>query len=95
MQRLFKHSFIKNPMKAKEKKEKVIIDTKHLLELIHWARRYADMRCTYVPSDFNRIYDSIMKEYPYLKSMEFKDETLIENGRFFPYATDGDYKTFI
>lgn len=53
------------------------------------------MRCTYVPSDFNRIYDSIMKEYPYLKSMEFKDETLIENGRFFPYATDGDYKTFI
>ncbi len=35
--------------------EKVSIKGEYLLELIHWARRYADRRSTFVPSDFNKI----------------------------------------
>jgi len=73
------------------KQERLQIDTKHLLKLIHWARRYADLRCTYVPSDFNEIYDCIMIEYPHLNNRDIKDEVLYENGKNFPYATDGDF----
>lgn len=32
-----------------------------------------------------------MNDYPHLKEYEFVDETLTENGKFFPYAQDGDY----
>lgn len=41
----------------KKKLKKVSILTEHLIELIHWARRYADRRSTYVPSEFNKIYN--------------------------------------
>lgn len=78
-------------VKTKKKLRKVSIKGSDLLELIHWARRYADRRSTFVPSDFNRIYDEIMTQYPFLKEHEFIDETLSENGRYFPYAQDGDY----
>ena len=74
-----------------KKKTTVNIDSKHLLKLIHWARRYVDGRRTYVPSDFNNIYDVIMSKNPELKSLEFVDQTLTENGKYFPHATDGDY----
>lgn len=68
---------------------KVTIDARHLLELIHWARRYADKRITYVPDDFNRIYNEIMCEYPFLKEHELLDKTLADDGKNFPYATAG------
>lgn len=70
----------------------VSIDARNLLELIHWARRYADKRCTYVPDDFNRIYNEIMSQYPLLKEHEFLDKTLAEDGKYFPYATIGIVK---
>jgi len=79
-------------MTSKPKKlKKVSVRGEYLLELIHWARRYADRRCTFVPSEFNKIYTEIMTQYPFLKEHEFIDETLYENGKFFPYAQDGDF----
>lgn len=70
-------------------KDTVEIRIQDLLDLIHWARRYCDYRRTYVPSDFNRIYDRIKERYPDLK--DEMDETLMENGKFWPYAQDGQY----
>lgn len=78
-------------MSNKKKLKKVSIRGDHLLELIHWARRYADRRCTFVPLEFNRIYDEIMDKYPFLKEHEFHDKTLTSDGKFFPYAQDGMY----
>lgn len=74
-----------------KKLRKVCVKADHLLELIHWARRYADRRCTWVPNDFNKIYDEIMTQHPFLKDHEFKDKTLTENGKYFPYAKDGNF----
>lgn len=71
--------------------EKVSININDLLELIHWARRYADRRCTFVPREFNRIYMDILSQYPFLKEHEFIDKTLTDDGKFFPLAQDGMY----
>jgi hypothetical protein len=73
--------------------ETVEITVQQLLDLIHWSRRYADYRTTYVPSDFNRMYDAIMAEHPFLAELEKDDETLMERGKYFPYAQDGNYNS--
>lgn len=78
-------------MRPKQKLKKVSISANDLIELIHWARRYADCRVTWVPNDFNKIYDRIMDEYPFMKEYEFIDESLTENGKYFPYAKDGKF----
>ena len=70
---------------------KVEIEMKHLIELIHWARRYCDGRMTFAPSEFNKIYDSIIKKYPEIQDKEFKDKALMHDGIYFPYAQDGHY----
>jgi len=67
----------------------VAVRVDHLLSLIHWARRYADGRMTWVPRDFNEIYFIITNQYPYLKNLEFQDKLLTHDGRHFPYAQDG------
>lgn len=92
MPKHLKTLFIKKPMIKKHKKlKKVTVKAEYILELIHWARRYADRRCTFVPSEFNKIYTEIMIDYPFLKEHEFIDQTLYDNGKFFPLAQDGDY----
>lgn len=79
--------------KSAKKPKKVSVDCESLLELIHWARRYVDGRYTGVSSDFNRIYDQIMNENKALKDDEFIDETLVEKGKYFPYAVEGDFSS--
>lgn len=79
-------------MECKKKLKKVDVDARDLLELIHWARRYADMRCTWVPGDFNKIYDKIIIKNPWITDLEFVDKYLTENGRYFPYAVHGNFK---
>ncbi len=80
------------------------IHDQDLMDLIFWARRYCDRRATYAPSSFNRIYKKIMSKYGLpndealkLRSIENdqKDETLMKNGSYWPYAQDGmfDEKT--
>lgn len=69
--------------------ENVVIDSLSLLKLIRWARRYADLSSTYAPGNFNVIYDSIMSGNPHLKECDTVDNTLSENGRYFPYAQEG------
>ena len=71
--------------------KKVYVNGKSLLDLIHWARRYADRRCTRIPNEFNRVYDEIMEKNSFLKEHEFHDETLTDNGLYFPYAKEGDF----
>jgi hypothetical protein len=75
-----------------KKLKKVSVSGEKLLKLIHWSRRYVDMRLTWVPNEFNEIYDEIMEQYPFLSEHEFRDETLFENGKHFPYATNGDFE---
>lgn len=72
--------------------ETVSVHTRHLLELIFWARRYCDHRRTFAPSEFNKVYDTILDKAPFLAEMDTHDITLTSNGKFFPYAQDGDYK---
>ena len=73
------------------KNNAVSVDADHLVWLIHWARRYADGRYTWVPRDFNDIYDTIMGKYPSLKQREFRDELLTNRGQYFPHAKAGEY----
>jgi len=74
------------------KKKLVKIESKDLLELIYWARRYCDGRSTYAPSSFNNIYVRIRSDYPDLLRYEDRlDETLMNNGSYWPYAQDGMY----
>jgi len=64
-----------------------------LLELIHWARRYCDGRATFAPSSFNNVYARIRSSYPdLLRCKDDFDETLLEKGKYWPYAQDGMYK---
>ncbi len=67
------------------------IQEDHLLDLLHWARRYCDRRATYTPYDFNRIYNAIMLSYPFILDRDEFDKTLMNQGEFFPYAQDGMY----
>lgn len=71
---------------------KVKVDLEFLLEMIFWARRYCDGRSTYAPSSFNRAYDNLdYQTLSKIREWDKKDETLIENGKFWPYAQDGMY----
>lgn len=72
--------------------EMISVHTRHLLELIFWSRRYCDKRRTYVPSEFNKIYDLIIDTAPFIGEMDIHDATLMNGGEFFPYAQDGDFK---
>lgn len=62
----------------------------HLLDLLYWARRYCDGRATYAPSNFNQIYKWIAKDNRVLPG-DMLDQTLKENGKYWPYAQDGMY----
>lgn len=65
---------------------------KDLHELIFWARRYCDGRCTYAPSSFNQVYERMRKIYPEIKELDKNIDTILtEKGKFFPYAQDGMY----
>lgn len=68
------------------KLEKVYINHEQFLDLVHWARRYADMRKTGVPGAFNGIYDNIRISNPGLLEKEQSDAHVCEG---FPHARDG------
>lgn len=64
------------------------IEEKNLLDLISWARRYCDGRGTYAPTSFNQVYESIRIRYPNLIEIDQFDFTLMEKGKYWPYAQD-------
>lgn len=69
-----------------------IISQCDLINLIHWARRYCDYRMTYAPSEFNKIYNRICSDNPYMiRCLDKFDSILMNNGEFWPYAQDGNY----
>ncbi len=75
-------------------REKLIRISKHdLIDLIFYARRYCDRRATYTPSEFNRIYEKIRVDNPgFLEAGDTPpDNTLMNEGRFWPHAQDGMY----
>ena len=65
------------------------ISERHLLDLIHYARRYCDGRSTYAPSEFNKIYIEIRSDYPDTMRKDQFDATLKDKGTYWPYAQDG------
>ncbi len=67
---------------------KIEINQKDFLDLVHWARRYADGRLTGVPDSFNRIYSWLEKNYPELMSSEQSDAHVVKN---WPYAEEGKH----
>src|SRR6266436_549572 len=66
------------------------IEEHQLMDLIHYSRRYCDYRMSYAVSNFNQLYDALRDKYPDLfeKQDQF-DQTLMDNGKYFSYATDG------
>jgi hypothetical protein len=74
-----------------KKRAKIKVTEHDILYLIHWARRYCDGRKTFVPTDFNKIYDRVMADNPHLEDKDRMDVALTEDGKFFPYAQDGMY----
>jgi hypothetical protein len=67
------------------------IEESHLLELIHWSRRYCDSRSTYAPTRFNWMYEYIVQLNPGLKEVDPFDPTLKDKGKYWPWAQDGMY----
>lgn len=68
---------------------------KDIHEMIFWARRYCDGRRTYAASSFNESYDRLLLVFPMLAEADGpRDPTLTCDGKFHPYATDGDYEIF-
>lgn len=67
------------------------ITAKDLLDLLHWSRRYTDRRMTGAPHSFNDVYDRVMKDNPGLKQVDKFDQTLTDDGKYFPYAQDRQY----
>ena len=68
---------------------KIKVDLDLVLEMVYWARRYCDGRSTYSPSSFNHAYE--MLDYQSLgkiKTNDREDKTLMEEGKFWPYAQD-------
>ena len=67
------------------------ISEEDLLELIYWARRYCDGRATYAPSRFNQLYNKIVQMNPtiFIKEKDQFDQTLMDKGKYWPYAQDG------
>lgn len=73
--------------------KKVEICERHLLDLIHYARRYCDARATYSSHDFNKIYIEIRSDYPDTMRKDQFDNTLKDKGSYWPYAQDGMYNS--
>ena len=68
------------------------IRDKDLADLICWARRYCDFRTTFAPSSFNLFYKRFERDNPeFCKVYDKQDIVLMENGRYWPYAQDGNY----
>lgn len=73
-------------------KKTIEIDETDLSDLIHYARRYCDGRSTYAPFQFNNIYQRIRSRNPdFIRNYDHFDQTLSENGKYWPYAQDGMY----
>lgn len=70
----------------------VQIEESQLLDLIRWARRYCDFRCTFAPASFNELYDDIVRLNPSVRENDRMDETLMHKGKYWPYAQDGMYR---
>lgn len=71
------------------------IEESDLMDLIHWSRRYCDGRRTYAVSSFNELYDRIRDNRPILFELQDKfDDTLTDDGKYFPHAKDGDFKAW-
>lgn len=73
------------------KKITVTMDLKDATDLIHWARRYCDGRCTHVPSSFNQILKRVRSDNESLILTDTLDQALTEGGIFWPFAQDGMY----
>lgn len=69
----------------------ISVNTKDLVILLHFARRYCDGRYTFSPITFNNIYDAIADKYAFIKEMDKEDKALMHFGAYFPYAQDGGY----
>lgn len=72
-------------------KNKIKIEEHQLLDLIHWARRYCDGRATYSPFSFNQLYENIVQLNPQIKEKDQFDDILMEKGKYWPYAQDGQF----
>lgn len=71
----------------------VKVHLEDILEIVYWARRYCDGRSTYAPSSFNARYQSINYDtMGKLQLADRKDDTLMNQGEFWPYAQDGMYE---
>lgn len=72
--------------------KKIPVGAKDLSDLIYYARRYCDGRATYAPHTFNEIYARIRSDNPdFIRCYDWQDETLMGDGRYWPYAQDGMY----
>lgn len=71
--------------------EYVAIGTQDLLDLVHSARRYCDRRCTFAPSEFNKLYKRLLTAWPDLAKHDQMDKVLHTQGKYWPYAQDGHF----
>ena len=64
-------------------------------EILWMARRYADGRRTFAATNFNDAYDTLRDifdvDIEYNNIDEWVDQTLTDNGAYFPYAQDGQF----
>lgn len=69
----------------------VNIESKDLLDLIHWARRYCDGKSTYAPCSFNLLYKKLKALNQDAFKADMFDQTLKDEGAYWPFAQDGMY----
>ncbi len=103
---IYKDAFVDGAKWARSKVSRVelpVIATNQniknsIKEILWMARRYADGRQTFAATSFNDAYDLLRDEFgediEYNKISEWKDQTLTENGKYFPYAQDGGGQMF-
>lgn len=64
-------------------------------EILWMSRRYADGRRTFAATSFNDAYDTLRDIFgeaiEYNDISKWKDETLTSDGKYFPYAQDGQF----
>lgn len=65
------------------------IEQEDLLQLIHWARRYCDGKCTFDPYEFNSMYRKLRQLNPNLMDADKIDNRLSDDGMQWPYAVEG------